>query len=96
MKYRFCWPSPAVRMITPMPSGMLISRRMLLQALAFLRVFDFARNAALIGIGQQNQVASGQDQVGRHARPLGADRAFGHLHDDFAARADKGGECPFA
>ncbi len=57
----------------------------LLQALAFLRVFDLARNAALIGIGQKDQVASGQDQVGGDARPLGADGAFGHLHDDFAA-----------
>jgi hypothetical protein len=40
------------------------------QALAFLRVFDLARNAALVGIGQQHQEASGQDQIGGHARSL--------------------------
>ena len=66
------------------------------QPLAFLLVFDLARNAALVGIRQQHQVTARQHQVRGDARALGADRAFGHLHDDIAARADKGGECPSA
>ena len=36
--------------------------------------------------GQQHQIAPRQNQIGGDARPLGADRAFGHLHDDLAPR----------
>ena len=56
-----------------------------LEPLPFLRILNLARDAALVGIGQQHQVAAGQDQVGRHSRSLGADGAFGDLHDDLAA-----------
>ena len=66
----------------------------LLEALAFLLVFDLARDAALVGVGQQHQVAAGQDQVGGDARAFGADGAFGDLHDDLAARAGRGAGCP--
>ena len=51
----------------------------LLEALAFLLVLDLAGDAALVGVGQQDQVAARQDQVGRDARALGADRALGDL-----------------
>ena len=57
----------------------------LLQALAFLLVLDLARDAALVGVGQQHEVTAGQDEVGGDARAFGADRAFGDLHDDVAA-----------
>ena len=57
-----------------------------LQALAFLLVLDLARDAALVGVGQQHQVTAGQDDVGGDARALGADGPLGDLHDDFAAR----------
>ena len=55
------------------------------QALAFFLILDLARDAALVRIGQQHQITSGQHEVRRDARAFGADRAFGHLHDDFAA-----------
>ena len=55
------------------------------QALAFLLVFDLARNAALIGVRQQHEITARQHEVRRDARAFGADRAFGDLHDDFAA-----------
>ena len=63
-------------MMTPMPSGMFEFAQDFLQALAFLRVFDLARNAALIGVGQQHEVTPGQNEVGRDARAFGADRAL--------------------
>ena len=55
------------------------------QALAFLLVFNLARDAALVGVRQQHEITSGQDEIGRDARAFGADGAFGDLHDDFAA-----------
>ena len=82
---RFCWPSPAVRMMTPMPSGRLISRRIFFRRWRSSGVLDLARNAALVGIGQEHQEAAGQHQIGRHARPFGANGAFGDLHDNLAA-----------
>ena len=59
------------------------------QPLAFLLVFNFARNAALIRIRQQHQITSRQNQVGRDARAFRADRTFRDLHDDFTARRIK-------
>ena len=56
-----------------------------LEALAFLLILNFAGDAALVGVGQQDQVAPGQDEIGGHSRSLGADRAFGDLDDDLAA-----------
>jgi len=56
-----------------------------LEALALLLILDLAGNAALVGIGQQHEVASGQDDVGGNAGSLGADGALGDLHDDVAA-----------
>ncbi len=49
------------------------------QPLAFLLVFDFARNAALVGVGQQHEITARQHEVGRDARAFGADRPFGDL-----------------
>ena len=59
------------------------------QPLAFLLVFNFARNAALIRIRQQHQITSRQNQVGRDARAFRANRTFRDLHDDFTARRVK-------
>ena len=60
-------------MMTPMPSGNGELAQDLLQALAFLLVLDLAGDAALVGVGQQDQVAARQDEVGGDARALGAD-----------------------
>jgi len=61
-------------MMTPMPSGMLISRRIFFEALSFPSGFSiFAGNAALVGIGKQNEVAARQSEIGGHARALVAD-----------------------
>ncbi len=76
-------------MMTPMPSGMVEFAQDFLQPLAFLLVFDLARNAALVGVGQQDQITARQHEVGRDARAFGADGPFGHLHDDVAARRIK-------
>ena len=81
-------------MMTPMPSGMLKFAQDLLQPLAFFLVFDFARDAALIGVRQQHEITAGQDEVGRDARAFGADRAFGDLDDDVAAGRIEARECP--
>ena len=56
-----------------------------LEALAFLVIFDLARDARLVRVGQQHEVTAGEHQVGGHARAFGADRALGHLHDEVAA-----------
>src|SRR5665213_2293670 len=57
----------------------------LLEAFAFFLTFNLTRDSRLIGIRQQNQIAPGQNEIRRDARTFGADRAFGDLHDDFAA-----------
>ena len=53
----------------------------LAQPLAFLRILDLAGNAAPIAERHQHQIAAGKTEIGCDARPFGADRAFGHLHD---------------
>src|SRR5271154_2771271 len=59
--------------------------------MAFRLIFDFSRDAALIGIREQDEVAPGEDDVGGNARALRADGAFGDLHDNLAAgRIDAG------
>ncbi len=63
-------------MMTPMPSGNGQFAQNLLQALAFLLVLDLARDAALVRVGQQHEIAAGQDEVRRDARAFGADRAL--------------------
>ena len=68
-----------------MPSGNGQFAQDFFEPLPFFLVFDLARNAALIGVGQQHQITPGQDQVGGDARAFGANRAFGHLHNDLAA-----------
>src|SRR5207302_11368441 len=40
---------------------------------------------ALIGVGQEHEVTSGQHEVGGDARTFGADGTFGDLNDDVAA-----------
>src|SRR5438045_8133846 len=52
------------------------------QALAFLRIFNLARDAAAIAEWHENKVTPGETQVGRDARPLGSDRPFRHLDDN--------------
>src|SRR5437867_1592126 len=56
-----------------------------LEAMAFLVIVDFPRDAALIGVGQQDEIAAGQGEVGGDTRAFGADGALGHLDDDLAA-----------
>ena len=46
---------------------------------------DFARNAAAIAVGHEDEIASGETEIGGNARAFRADRAFRHLHDDFGA-----------
>jgi len=46
----------------------------------------------LVRVGEQDEVTARQDQVGRDAGALGADGAFGHLGDDFAARRVEAGD----
>ena len=58
----------------------------LLEALALFLVLDFSGDAALVGVGKENQVAAREDQVGRDARAFRADGSFGHLDNDIAAR----------
>src|SRR6266481_355882 len=53
--------------------------------MTFLRVFDLARDAALIRVGQQDEVTAGQDDVRCDTGAFGADGTFGHLHDDVRA-----------
>src|SRR6267142_3688740 len=50
--------------------------------MTFRLIFNLPRNAALIRVGQQDEVTSRQDDVGRDTRTFGSDRTFGHLHDD--------------
>ena len=68
----------------------------LLEALPFLLVLDLARNAALVRVGQQDQVTSGQNQIRSDAWSFGADGTLGHLHDEYRCRAGRGAECPSA
>ena len=73
----------------PHPVGNRKAAQNLLQPRAFFMVFNFARNAALVGVRQQHQITPRQGQVRGHARPLGADRPFGDLDDDVASRRIK-------
>src|SRR5207249_2759325 len=57
-----------------------------LEPLALVRIFNLARDAALVGVGQQDDIAARQREVGGNTRPFGADRTFGHLDDNVAAR----------
>src|SRR5438105_13406168 len=57
----------------------------MLETLPFLLIFNFAGNAALIGIWKEHQVAARQNEVGGNAGTFGADGAFGDLDDDVAA-----------
>src|SRR4030095_13876903 len=63
----------------------------LLQTLTLFLVFNFARDAALIGVGQEDQVPAWQRKVSRDAWTFGANRAFGHLDDDVGSRRIKAG-----
>lgn len=47
-------------------------------------VLDFAGDAALIGVGEEDEVAAGQREVRGDARAFGADGAFGDLDNNFA------------
>ncbi len=78
--------------MTPMPSGMVKFAEDFFQALAFLLVLDFAGDAALVGVGEEDEVTAGQDEVGGDAGALGADRALGDLDDDVAARGVEAGD----
>ena len=51
------------------------------QPLTFLRFLDFSRDTAAIAERHQHQIAAGKTEIGCDARPLGADWAFGNLHD---------------
>ena len=53
------------------------------QSLAFFGILDLARNTALIAVRHQDQITSRQADIGRDARALVADRAFGDLHHHF-------------
>src|SRR4029077_1961533 len=57
------------------------------EPIALLRVFDFSRDSAAIAERHQDQITTGEAQVGGNARTLCSNRAFGNLHDDF--RADR-------
>ena len=55
------------------------------QAAAFLVVVDFSRDAARGIVRHQDQVATGDADVGGNAGPFGADGAFDDLDDDLGA-----------
>src|SRR5205807_1127431 len=57
----------------------------LLEPLALDGIFDFARDAALIGIGQQNEIATRKSDIRSYTRAFGSDGPLGDLDDDFAA-----------
>ena len=63
------------------------------QPLALLWALDLARDAALIAVGHEHEVAPGEAEIRGDARPFGADRAFGHLHEHFAADRIDTWEC---
>src|SRR4029079_12590666 len=56
------------------------------QAMTFLLVLDLARDTAMIGVRQEDEITAGENEVRGDARSFRADRAFGHLDDDVAAR----------
>src|SRR6185295_18865681 len=55
----------------------------LAQPIPFLRIFDFAGDAASIAEWHQHEIAPGKAQVCRNSWALGADWSFGDLDDDF-------------
>ena len=67
-----------------MPSGRVSSRENLLQALAFGGVLDLPADAALVRIGQEDEVASGKREVVVTRAPWFR-WGPGDLDDDFAA-----------
>src|SRR5207244_8185882 len=59
--------------------------------LAFFRLFNFSRDTAAIAERHQDQIPSSETEIRSDARTLGADWAFGDLHDYIRAdRVDAG------
>ncbi len=79
-------PTPAVRTISPNPSGGCSSSTIFLQALALLRVLDLARDARRVHAGHQDEVASGKREVRAHRRRLARERLAHDLDHDLLAR----------
>ena len=71
----------------PDPFGNIQFAQNLAQPLALFGSLDLSRDTAAIAERHQHQISAGKTQIGRDARPLGADRAFGDLHDHL--RADR-------
>ena len=63
------------------PIGNLKLAQNFSQALPFLWVFDFARNAAAIAKRHEHKVTPGETQIGGDARAFCPNRPFRHLND---------------
>src|SRR5206468_11130278 len=51
------------------------------QPFAFLRLLNFSRDTAAVAERHKHQIAAGKTEISCDPRSLGADRAFGNLHD---------------
>jgi len=58
-----------------------------LEPMAFLRVFDLARDATLIGIRQQHEITRRDSDVRRQTRALRAERLLQDLHEQLLTLA---------
>ncbi len=76
---------PAVRMMKPRPAGGIEFAHDLAQFATGVVVVDLAADADALQSGHQHEIASGDADVGRERRALGADALLDDLHQHFAA-----------